>query len=83
MASTRFSFPRAELRRRTARGVLVNGGFLVVVESVTVAQNVVVARLLSTSDIGLYGIVSVTVMTLLTLKQVGIDEQYVQQATRV
>ena len=79
MASTRFSFPRAELRRRTARGVLVNGGFLVVVESVTIAQNVVVARLLSTSDIGLYGIVSVTVMTLLTLKQVGIDEQYVQQ----
>ena len=28
---------------------------------------------------GLYGIVSVTVMTLLTLKQVGIDEQFVQQ----
>ena len=79
MASDRFSFPRAELRRRTARGVLVNGAFLVVVESVTVAQNVVVARVLSTSDIGLYGIVSVTVMTLLTLKQVGIDEQYVQQ----
>lgn len=79
MASDRFDFPRAELRRRTARGALVNGAFLVVVESVTVAQNVVVARLLSTSQIGLYGIVSVTVMTLLTLKQVGIDEQYVQQ----
>ncbi|MEA2374433.1 MAG: lipopolysaccharide exporter [Thermoleophilaceae bacterium] len=79
MASERFSFPRPELRRRTARGAVVNGGFLLLVESVTVVQSVVVARLLSTSSVGLYGIVSVTVMTLLTLKQVGIDEQYVQQ----
>lgn len=79
MPSERFSFPRAELRRRTARGALVNGAFLVVVELVIVAQNVVVARLLSASEVGLYGIVSVTVVTLLTLKQVGIDEQYVQQ----
>lgn len=79
MASERFSFPRAELRRRTARGAIVNGAFLLLVESVTVVQSVVVARLLSTSSVGLYGIVSVTVMTLLTLKQVGIDEQYVQQ----
>ena len=38
VASDRFSFPRAELRRRTARGALVNGAFLIVVESVTVAQ---------------------------------------------
>jgi O-antigen/teichoic acid export membrane protein len=44
-----------------------------------VLQQIVVARLLSTSQVGLYGIVSVTVITLLTLKQVGIDEQYVQQ----
>lgn len=79
MPTERFSFPRAELRRRTARGVLVNGGFLVLVEAVTLLQQVVVARMLSASQVGLYGIVSVTVVTLLTLKQVGIDEQYVQQ----
>lgn len=80
MAGERFTFPRAELRRRTARGVLINGGFLVLVEAVTVVQSVVVARLLTTSQVGLYGIVSLTVMTLLALKQVGIDEQYVQQS---
>lgn len=79
MATERFSFPRGELRRRTARGVLVNGGFLVLVEAVTLLQQVIVARMLSASQVGLYGIVSVTVVTLLTLKQVGIDEQYVQQ----
>jgi PST family polysaccharide transporter len=79
VATERFSFPRGELRRRTVRGVLINGTFLLVVEMVVVAQQVVVARLLSTSQVGLYGIVSITVITLLTLKQVGIDEQYVQQ----
>lgn len=79
MASERFSFPLRELRRRTARGVLVNGGFILVAEGVVLVQQVLVARLLSTAQVGLYGIVSITVITLLTLKQVGIDEQFVQQ----
>ena len=79
MATERFSFPRGELRRRTVRGVLVNGTFLLLVEVAVVVQQIVAARLLSTSQVGLYGIVSITVITLLTLKQVGIDEQYVQQ----
>lgn len=79
MATERFDFPRGELRRRTARGVLVNGAFVLLAEGVVVMQQVAVARLLSISEVGLYGIVSITVMTLLTLKQVGIDEQYVQQ----
>jgi O-antigen/teichoic acid export membrane protein len=79
MASERFSFPRQELRRRTARGVLVNGGFILVAEGVVLIQQIFVARFLSTSEVGLYGIVSITVITLLTLKQVGIDEQFVQQ----
>jgi O-antigen/teichoic acid export membrane protein len=79
VASERFSFPRQELRRRTARGVLVNGAFIVVAEGVVLIQQVLVARFLTISEVGLYGIVSVTVITLLTLKQVGIDEQFVQQ----
>ena len=79
MASERFSFPAGELRHRTARGVLVNGAFILVAEALVVVQQVLVARFLSASQVGLYGIVSVTVITLLTLKQVGIDEQFVQQ----
>jgi O-antigen/teichoic acid export membrane protein len=39
----------------------------------------VIARLLDADQVGTYGIVSVTVMTLLSLKQVGIDEAFVQQ----
>lgn len=79
MSSERFSFPRAELRRRTARGVFVNGAFLVGVESLTLVQGLLVARLLSTKQFALYGIVSITVLSLLALKQVGIDEGYIQQ----
>ena len=79
MASERFSFPAGELRHRTARGVLVNGTFILAAEALVVVQQVLVARFLSAAQVGLYGIVSVTVITLLTLKQVGIDEQFVQQ----
>ena len=79
MASERFSFPAGELRHRTARGVLVNGAFILAAEGLVVVQQVLVARFLSVSQVGLYGIVSITVITLLTLKQVGIDEQFVQQ----
>jgi len=79
VADERFSFARGELRVRAARGAIINGVFLATVEALTVLQLIIVARLLSTSDVGLYGIVSVTVVSLLALKQVGIDEGYVQQ----
>ncbi|MEI6446948.1 MAG: oligosaccharide flippase family protein [Actinomycetes bacterium] len=79
MANERFAFPRSELRSRAARGAIINGAFLIAVESLGVVQAVVVARLLDADQVGLYGIVSVTVMTLLSLKQIGIDEAFVQQ----
>ena len=79
MQEQRFSFPRSELRSRAARGALVNGGFLLAVEALGLIQAVVVARLLDADQVGTYGIVSVTVLTLLSLKQVGIDEAFVQQ----
>lgn len=79
MGDDRFAFPRSELRERAARGALVNGTFLLAVELLGVAQAIVVARLLDADEVGLYGIVSVTVMTLLSLKQIGIDEAFVQQ----
>jgi len=77
--SERFAFPRRELRTRAARGAIVNGAFLTAVEALSLLQGLLVARLLSTQDFALYGIVSVTVVTLLQLKTVGIDEGYVQQ----
>ena len=75
----RFEFPREELRRRTVRGAAINAVFLVLIDGIVLVQGLIVTRLLGPSDIGLYGIVSVTVMSLLALKRVGIDEAYVQQ----
>ncbi|HEY2601391.1 MAG TPA: oligosaccharide flippase family protein [Thermoleophilaceae bacterium] len=76
----RLSFPRPELRRRTARGAIVNGVFLAGGEALAVLQGLIVTILLGPKDIGLYGIVTVTAMTIVALKRVGIDEAYVQQS---
>jgi O-antigen/teichoic acid export membrane protein len=75
----RLPFSREELAGRTVRGVAINVAFLLIVEAATLAQGLIVARLLGPSEIGLYGIVSITATTLIALKRVGIDEAYVQQ----
>jgi O-antigen/teichoic acid export membrane protein len=77
--SERFSFPRSELRRRTVRGVLVTAGFLALIDAVVLGQGLVVTRLLGPREIGLYGIVSTFVVSIVALKRVGIDEAFVQQ----
>ena len=77
--SGRFSFPREELRARTVRGALVTGAFLVAIDAFALAQGLIVTRLLGPELIGLYGIVTVTTMTIIALKRVGIDEAFVQQ----
>jgi O-antigen/teichoic acid export membrane protein len=79
MSEGRFSFPRAQLRARTVRGALVTAAFLVLIDGLVVAQGLIVTRLLGPELIGLYGIVTVTTMTVVALKRVGIDEAYVQQ----
>jgi O-antigen/teichoic acid export membrane protein len=75
----RLAFPRSELRRRTARGAVINGLFLAGAEGLVLVQGLVVTVLLGPQAIGLYGIVTTTAMTIVSLKQVGIDEAYVQQ----
>ena len=77
--SDRFSFPRSELRRRTLRGVVVTSGFMIAIDGLALIQGLVVTRLLGPSEIGLYGIVSTFVVSIVALKRVGIDEAFVQQ----
>jgi O-antigen/teichoic acid export membrane protein len=77
--SDRLPFPRAELRRRTVRGAIVTAGFLVGIDALVLIQGLVVTRLLGPREIGLYGVVSTTVISLIALKRVGIDEAFVQQ----
>ncbi|HEX8743133.1 MAG TPA: oligosaccharide flippase family protein [Thermoleophilaceae bacterium] len=80
MSDERLAFPRAELRRRTARGALVNGAFLSGAELLVLAQGLIVTVLLGPRELGLYGIVTTTAMTVVALRRVGIDEAFVQQA---
>lgn len=78
--SDRLPFPRSELRRRTLRGTLLTAGFLVGIDAFVLVQGLIVTRLLGPSQIGLYGVVSTTVLSLIALKRVGIDEAFVRQA---
>jgi O-antigen/teichoic acid export membrane protein len=79
VSEQRLAFPRSELRRRTARGAVINGGFLAVAEGLVLVQGLIVTVLLGPQAIGLYGIVTTTAITIVALKRVGIDEAYVQQ----
>ena len=79
MSDERLAFPRDELRRRTVRGGIVNALFLGGAELLVLAQGLIVIGLLGPSDIGLYGIVTTTAMTVVQLRRVGIDEAFVRQ----
>ena len=80
MSDDRLAFPRGELRRRTARGGVVNAVFLGGAEGLVLVQGLIVTALLGPRAIGLYGIVTTTAMTIVALKRVGIDEAFVQQS---
>ncbi|MGH2915456.1 MAG: oligosaccharide flippase family protein [Solirubrobacteraceae bacterium] len=73
------AFPRAELRSRTVRGVLVNALFMGGAEALVLAQGLIVTVLLGPKLIGLYGIVTTTAVTVAALRRVGIDEAFVAQ----
>ncbi len=77
--TVKLAFPRAELRRRTVHGVLVNALFMGGAEALALAQGLIVTVLLGPRLIGLYGIVTTTAVTIAALRRIGIDEAFVQQ----
>jgi O-antigen/teichoic acid export membrane protein len=77
--SERLDFPREELRPRVVRGTFVNATMLTLVDALVLVQGLIVTRLLGPEAIGLYGVVSVTAVTIVALKRVGIDEAFVAQ----
>jgi O-antigen/teichoic acid export membrane protein len=68
-----------ELRRQIVRGTVINAVALATVDLLVLAQGLIVTRLLGPAAIGLYGIVTVTTMTVVALKRVGVDEAFVAQ----
>ncbi len=69
----------AGLRRRAARGTVINAGFLAALTSLGLVKGFAVAGFLSRRDYGVWGVLVVTLGTLGWLKQVGISDRYLQQ----
>lgn len=70
-----------DLRRHTARGMLINGGYEIGLVGVSALRGLVVAAFLSRSDYGVWGLIGLTLWTALGLKWVfGAGEKYVQQS---
>lgn len=67
------------LRRRAARGTLVNGAFMVGLNGLSLLKGVMVAGLLGAQAFGLWGLITVSFGTLFALAAVGLDDKYIQQ----
>src|SRR5919109_1346725 len=78
-AADRPAVAGGELRRRIVRGTVINAVALAAIDLLVLAQGLIVTRLLGPAAIGLYGIVTVTTMTVVALKRVGVDEAFVAQ----
>jgi hypothetical protein len=67
------------LRRAAARGTIINAGFLVGLNVLTLCRGFIVAAFLTTSDYGVWGILGVILGSTVWLKDVGITDKFVQQ----
>jgi O-antigen/teichoic acid export membrane protein len=67
------------LRRHTARGTIINGAFLVGLNTLGLVRGFLLAGFLATDDYGVWGVLSVAVAGLFWFKDVGVPDKYVQQ----
>lgn len=67
------------LREHAARGVMINSAFQVGYALLGLLKRVGVAAFLTASDFGLWGLLVSTLITLGWLKQIGINDKYIQQ----
>jgi PST family polysaccharide transporter len=74
------SADEGSLRRRTARGTVINASYLVAFYSLALARGFIAAAFLSLNEYGIWGVLAVALGTMLLLKQVGIGDKYVQQS---
>jgi O-antigen/teichoic acid export membrane protein len=71
--------PPGALRRLTARGTLVNGAFLASLSLLNLVRSFILAHELTREDYGIWGVILISLGTLLWLKQAGVGDKYVQQ----
>jgi O-antigen/teichoic acid export membrane protein len=73
------STPQGDLRRRVARGTVLNAVFLAGLQLLGFFKGFIVAGFLTASEYGVWGLLVISLGTLLWLAQLGIDDKYVQQ----
>ena len=72
--------PGSGLRRHAARGMLVNSVVMVAIAGLALVQRLIVSRLLSPAQFGLWSVVLLAVLTVLFLKNAGIGDKFVAQS---
>jgi O-antigen/teichoic acid export membrane protein len=77
--ATRAALEGRSLRRHTARGTIINGAFLVGLNTLGLMRGFLLAGFLATSDYGVWGVLSVAVAGLFWFKDVGVPDKFVQQ----
>lgn len=70
---------RSDLRRRAARGTLVNAGYLIALNMLGLVKGFAVAAFLDVDDYGVWGLLALSFVMLMSLLQVGIGDRYIQQ----
>lgn len=73
--------PIADLRRRTARGVIVNGAYQVGLVLIGALKGLIAAVFLTRADYGVWGLLGLAMWTATGLKQqFGANDKYIQQS---
>ena len=75
----RFDLRGRSLRVMAARGTIINAFFMVALTALGFLRGFILARFVSTTEYGVWGVLIVSLGTLLWLKQVGIGDKYIQQ----
>jgi polysaccharide transporter, PST family len=74
----RFEF-EGSLRTRAARGTLINTAFTIGLGVLGLLKGFILAGFLTRGDYGVWGVIVVSLSTLLWLKQAGIGDKFIQQ----
>lgn len=67
------------LRVVTAQGTIINGLYQVLLITLGMLRGVVVAAFLTASEYGVWGLLFITITTMVWLKQFGVGDKFVQQ----
>jgi O-antigen/teichoic acid export membrane protein len=60
--------------------VIINSAFMIALSGLALVQRLIVSRLLSTTQFGIWSVVLLAVLTVLFLKNAGIGDKFVQQS---